>query len=383
MSRTIRFAPAASMVLDPGPLGPRDDAVDVALLDLAGATPELVQRVLRTVALQLGPKIFVQGALRLIITSGELSPRAAAQHLAQTLDQDSLSALPIAVVHGEDLTDRIEELTHAGHELRDLETGVRLVDEPAPPTTCWTPAPAQPIVDAIQAGARIVVCQRADYGTHGIAAARAEFGWEQDRLGPLAQTAYATRLLRRYPGRVGVVTCSNQGIVDVITTGNAEITAEETELPDVFYNSGTPRGAPQVELPDLVSNPPQPSALVYGRLPIGHECSGAIRSVDQDRVPPEFIARLREVAQDHGCQTTLTQPDSPSDTIVFRVTSDRGNTLAETVLHIELSCIEFDVLPTHTLSESIYPVERMVQSRVDRSALEFAHELRPLSDWIG
>ncbi len=118
---------------------------------------------------------------RIVSNQGWINPKAAAERVVELLRELGISGVKVAAVTGSLITDRVLELTD-----RILENGE--------PTSTLAPTlisaeaylGAEPIVEALRAGARIVITGRVADPSIFMAPMMYEFGWDpldHDRLG--------------------------------------------------------------------------------------------------------------------------------------------------------------------------------------------------------
>ncbi|TWT37756.1 hypothetical protein KOR34_27190 [Posidoniimonas corsicana] len=133
------------------------EGVDFLLLDagpLSGgdAPAEQLPRTLRT----LGPQLYMDAQLRLVASLAGGDPSIAGPHAAQTLVDTGNPDLPLAVVRGQDVLDRLEELLlHT--DLAHAETGQRFVELSAKTVGAIASLGPRAVSQAVKQGARAVL----------------------------------------------------------------------------------------------------------------------------------------------------------------------------------------------------------------------------------
>lgn len=136
----------------------------------------LMQRILPTC---------VEKGIKVIDNGGGANPLAAADKVAEIAAELGLKGLKIGVVVGDDITDRIEELRARGVSFNHMDTGEdfeRIRDRVANATVYIG---YQPIVEALEQGADIVITGRVSDLAMFLGPMVHEFGWKDndwDRL---------------------------------------------------------------------------------------------------------------------------------------------------------------------------------------------------------
>lgn len=148
-----------------------------------GFVPDFIE----TVATLL-PAITQRG-IRVVSNGGGMNPRAAAAELARRATALGLSP-KIAVVTGDDLLPRIEEIGAGG--IREMFTGAPLPDKL---TSANAYLGAGPIAAALAAGADIVITGRCVDSAVTLGALMHEFGWSRTAYDRLAAGSLAGHLL--------------------------------------------------------------------------------------------------------------------------------------------------------------------------------------------
>lgn len=131
----------------------------------------------------------------LITNGGGLNPKGAAQLVYETAQKMGLRGLKIAYITGDDVSERLEELLDAGEPLENIDTGEKLNPASHVLANANVYMGAKPIVEALKAGADIVITGRiADPCLH-LAAIMAHYDWAWDDWDKLASGIVVGHLL--------------------------------------------------------------------------------------------------------------------------------------------------------------------------------------------
>jgi hypothetical protein len=132
--------------------------------------------------------------IKVVANAGGLAPAALAAALRELAGELGVEAR-IAHVEGDDLRPRLEDLQRAGHDLRHLDTGESLQQLAVPPLTanaylgCWG------IVEALEAGADVVVTGRVTDASLVVGPAAWRFGWSRTDWDALAGAVVAGHVI--------------------------------------------------------------------------------------------------------------------------------------------------------------------------------------------
>ena len=128
----------------------------------------------------------VNRGVRVIANAGGVNPPACAAAIRTLADSKGVSdQLRIAVVTGDDLLDRLDELLEAGHELANMETGQSLAAIREDVLSANAYIGSAPIVEGLARGANVVITGRSTDTALTMAPLRHEFKWgsaDWDRL---------------------------------------------------------------------------------------------------------------------------------------------------------------------------------------------------------
>lgn len=131
-----------------------------------------------------------QHAIPIIGNFGAANPPGAARVIAKLALRLGLPDLKIGVVHGDDVRERLDLKTHAVYE---ADTGLDMGGGGVVSANAYLSA--KPIVDALQAGAQVVVAGRTGDPSLALAPLIKHFGWAYDDWARLAIGSTAGHLL--------------------------------------------------------------------------------------------------------------------------------------------------------------------------------------------
>jgi hypothetical protein len=125
---------------------------------------------------RLAPLVHRQRGLRIITNAGGMNPPACAVQTKQVLAKAGIEKR-IAVVSGDDLLPRLDELFAGGHALNHLDTGAPLSAIRDKVVSANAYLGAKPIADALKLGAEVVITGRVADASLTVGPAAHEFGW--------------------------------------------------------------------------------------------------------------------------------------------------------------------------------------------------------------
>lgn len=136
----------------------------------------------------------IDRGVKIVANAGGLNPAGLARKLRELLERLGLRA-NVAHIEGDDLIPRLAELQAAGHELRNLGTGRSLAEAGVEPVSANVYLGAWGIVEALKAGADIVVCPRVTDASLVVGPAAWNFGWARDDWDRLAGAVVAGHIV--------------------------------------------------------------------------------------------------------------------------------------------------------------------------------------------
>jgi hypothetical protein len=132
--------------------------------------------------------------IKVVVNAGGLTPAGLAADLHGVADKLGL-APKIAYIEGDDATDRLDSWLSSGLDLRNMDTGQKLADLDAKPITANVYLGAWGIVEALRAGADVVICPRVTDASVVVGPAAWAFDWARDDWDALAGSVIAGHLL--------------------------------------------------------------------------------------------------------------------------------------------------------------------------------------------
>ena len=183
--------------------------------------------------------------LKIITNAGGMNPSACARKARAILNGAGL-AKRIAVVDGDDLLPRLEELFDQGHEFTNLDTGADLskVLDHVVSANAYLGAP--PIVEALQEGAEIVITGRVADASLTVAPIMHQYPWTWDDWPRLAAATVAGHLIECGAQATGGMWTNYQDAVDLANVGYPIVEVEADGTFTITKPPGT-GGAVNVE----------------------------------------------------------------------------------------------------------------------------------------
>jgi hypothetical protein len=159
---------------------------------------------------RLTPILTAQPNLKIVTNAGGMNPLGCAARARAILDKAGLGDRRIAIVTGDDLMPRLDELVKQGHALTNLETGEPLatVRDRVVSANAYLGSP--PIVDALKLGAAVVITGRVADASLTVGPAAYEFGWSWQDWDRLAAATVAGHLIECGAQMTGGLWCNWQ-----------------------------------------------------------------------------------------------------------------------------------------------------------------------------
>lgn len=136
----------------------------------------------------------VNDGVKVVANAGGVNPVACAKAL-QAMAEKHGKSIRIGVVTGDDLLGSLDSLIAAGHELRNMDTGEPLSVIRDRVLSANAYIGSNPIVEALEKGAQVVVTGRSTDTALTMAPLRHEFGWKADDWDSLAAGIVAGHIL--------------------------------------------------------------------------------------------------------------------------------------------------------------------------------------------
>lgn len=136
---------------------------------------------------RLVPILVDQPKLKVITNAGGMNPKSCAAAAQAALAKAGLGTTKLGIVSGDDLMPRLDELIATGHTLNHLDTGEPLETIRERVVSANAYLGAEPILQALKRGARVVITGRVADASLCVGPAAFEFGWgfseaDEDRL---------------------------------------------------------------------------------------------------------------------------------------------------------------------------------------------------------
>lgn len=124
--------------------------------------------------------------IKIIANAGGVNPKACLAATKKVIKDLGLSGMKVAIVEGDDIMDRLDEFTSRGEKLLNMDTGEDISTIRDKITSANVYIGAKPIVEALQAGADIVITGRASDPSLVVAPLVYEFGWSMEDYDKIA-----------------------------------------------------------------------------------------------------------------------------------------------------------------------------------------------------
>jgi hypothetical protein len=147
----------------------------------------LMERILPTV---------VEKGIRVTSNAGGVNPRACAEGVREAARRLGLAGkVRIALVEGDDILPRLDDLQARGHELRDMDTGRPLAGIRDQVLSANAYLGMAPVVEALDRGANVVITGRVTDTGLTLGPLVHEFGWKRDDWDRIAAGTVAGHII--------------------------------------------------------------------------------------------------------------------------------------------------------------------------------------------
>jgi hypothetical protein len=144
---------------------------------------------------RLGAQLLAQPNLKIVTNAGGMNPAGCAAKARAILEKNRLQDRKIAVITGDDLLPRLDELIAAGHALTNLDTGEPIARVRDRVVSANAYLGSQPIAEALRLGASIIITGRVADAALTVGPAAYEHGWKWDDWDRLAGATVAGHLI--------------------------------------------------------------------------------------------------------------------------------------------------------------------------------------------
>jgi hypothetical protein len=161
---------------------------------------------------RLAPILAQQPNLKIITNAGGMNPLACARRAQDVLHKAGI-VRRIAVISGDDLLPRLDALLPQ-HPFTNLDTGEPLSSIRPRVVSANAYLGAQPIADALQQGAELVISGRVADASLTVGPAMHEFGWDWDDWDRLCAASVAGHLIECGAQACGGLWCNWREVID-------------------------------------------------------------------------------------------------------------------------------------------------------------------------
>jgi len=168
---------------------------------------------------RLCPVLSAQPQLKIVSNAGGMNPAGCARKAKAILEKAGLGERKIAVVSGDDLMPRLDQLLAEGHTLANLDTGAPLAEVRDRVVSANAYLGARPIVDALKEGASLVITGRIADASLTLGPAVFELGWAWDDWDHLAAASVAGHIIECGAQATGGLWCNWQEAPDLANVG--------------------------------------------------------------------------------------------------------------------------------------------------------------------
>jgi hypothetical protein len=139
--------------------------------------------------------VCVEKNIKVITNAGGVNPWACCEAVIEVAHKLGARNVRIGIVAGDDILDRIDDLTARAHELRNLDTGRPLSEIRSHVQSANVYFGAMPVVEALRQDAQIIITGRTTDTGITLAPMIYEFGWREDDYDQLAAGTVAGHII--------------------------------------------------------------------------------------------------------------------------------------------------------------------------------------------
>jgi len=145
-------------------------------------------------AVSLLPRMLASG-IKIVTNAGGVNPRACARAILEKASATGISGVSVAVVLGDDIFDRIDEMLSRGIRFDEIETGRPIEDIREDLLSAHVYLGGFPLADALATGAQIVIAGRSTDTALTLAPMIHEFAWSEQDWDRLAAGTIAGHII--------------------------------------------------------------------------------------------------------------------------------------------------------------------------------------------
>lgn len=168
---------------------------------------------------RLVPHLKSQPNLRIVTNAGGMNPQSCGSKAKSILTDAGLGDRRIAVVTGDDLLPRLDDLISTGHALTNLDTGAPLSSVRDRVVSANAYLGARPIVEALKLGACVIVTGRVADASLTVGPAVFEHKWKWDDIDRLGAATVAGHIIECGAQASGGLWCNWQEEPDLADVG--------------------------------------------------------------------------------------------------------------------------------------------------------------------
>lgn len=137
----------------------------------------------------------VEKNIKVISNAGGVNPDACKDAILDVIGEKGYSGLKVAVIDGDDILDRIDELVGDGHELKNMDTGEPITTVKDRLLSANVYFGSRPVVEALDQEADIIISGRVTDTGLTLAPMIYEFGWKFDEYDKIAAGTIAGHII--------------------------------------------------------------------------------------------------------------------------------------------------------------------------------------------